>query len=127
MAFLNNENRIVTDRFSSARSEKLFKDQWPDEPELREQASTGRGQCGSCSFFAPFNDDYGLCCHSASRHHLETVFEHFACPVHELEDWGPHSFTTIKEHHCRCNGESNEYYDRLMKFFDDLNNPGRQT
>ncbi len=40
---------------------------------------------------------------------LETVFERFTCPVYEQEGWGPHSFTTMTEHHCRCNGEGSEY------------------
>lgn len=87
-----NTNRIVTDRFSNPESEKLYREHWPDEPSTYTELYEQGKQCGGCSFFAPFNSDWGLCCRSESRHHLETVFEHFTCPQYIHEGWGPHSF-----------------------------------
>jgi len=107
-------NAIVTTDFSNPATDEMYRARWPDEPELKERAEERGEQCGGCSFFAPFNADYGLCCHPRSRHHLETVFEHFTCPVYEQEGWGPHSFTTVKDYHCRCNGEGSEYWDNLI-------------
>lgn len=86
-----NENRIKTDGFSSSTSQQLYSDGWPDEPECKAKYASGE-QCGGCSFFAPLNFDYGVCCHQSSRHFTETVFEHFTCPSHVNEGWGPHSF-----------------------------------
>ncbi|MGV3721894.1 MAG: hypothetical protein ACO1SX_13355 [Actinomycetota bacterium] len=91
-----NENRIVTDRWSSAASQRMYEDQWPEEPETAACYLEG-DQCGGCAFFAPFNSDWGLCCHSQSRHYLETVFEHFSCPTYEGEGWGAHSFRIAEE------------------------------
>ena len=96
-----NQNSIVTRRWSNPASESLYRNQWPDEPVCQEQYYYGR-QCGGCSFFAAFNEDWGLCCSSSSRHHLETVFEHFTCPSYAHEGWGPHSFTDDPSFHCRC-------------------------
>ncbi len=89
-----NENSIITDRWSNNDSRRLYELQWSDEPKVREQYEEGQ-QCGGCSFFAPFNCDWGLCCHAASRHHLETVFEHFTCPAYVNEGWEAHSFSEI--------------------------------
>jgi hypothetical protein len=88
-----NTNLVVRDTWSNASSCQRYTDLWPDEPQIRSQYEDGT-QCGGCSFFAPFNEDWGLCCHSDSRHVTETVFEHFTCPSHENEGWGPHSFMT---------------------------------
>lgn len=99
-----NANTIVTDRFSSADSKALYDLGWPTEPSLAEQHQNGR-QCGGCTFFAPFNADYGLCCGRASRHFTETVFEHFTCPSQLDEGWGPHSFSADPDFRCRCEGE----------------------
>src|SRR3989304_1728298 len=87
-----NRNHIITDRWSNDDSKRLYELQWPEEPKLREQYEEGQ-QCGGCSFFAKFNFDWGLCCHAASRHHLESVFEHFTCPVYVHEGWEAHSFS----------------------------------
>ena len=87
-----NKNQIITDRWSNEDSQKFYELQWPDEPKVREQYEQGQ-QCGGCAFFAPFNFDWGLCCYAASRHHLETVFEHFTCPVYIHEGWEAHSFS----------------------------------
>ena len=96
-----NLNTIRQDGFSNPDSEQLYKNGWPDEPHLAEQCEDG-GQCGACSFYAPFNDDWGLCCNSKSQHHLETVFEHFTCPALARESWGSHSFTSDERAFCRC-------------------------
>lgn len=117
-----NRNSIVTDRFSNPESEQLYHANWPDEPNIREQYENG-GQCGGCSFFAPFNADFGLCAHPKSRHHLETVFEHFTCPAYIQEGWGPHSFSEDKDFHCRCEGEGSEYWDRIAAIFENENKP----
>ncbi|WP_425397669.1 high-potential iron-sulfur protein [Aeoliella sp.] len=102
-----NENNIATNTWSNIDSKALYEDNWPNEPELRQQYEEGQ-QCGGCSFFAPFNADWGLCGHAASRHHLETVFEHFTCTSFINEGWGPHSFTEDASLHCRCGGESSQ-------------------
>jgi hypothetical protein len=106
-------NTIITDRFSSDESEALYASQWPNEPLVRQQYADGQ-QCGACSFFAPFNDDYGLCCSAESRHRLETVFEHFTCPTHVGEGWGVHSFSASEKRHCKCQGEERKYYEDLI-------------
>jgi len=85
------ENTIRTDDFSNEESQQLFEHQWQDEPECLEQYEGGK-QCGSCSFFAPLNSDFGLCLNSESRHRLETLLEHFTCPSHVEEGWVSHSF-----------------------------------
>lgn len=100
-----NRNTIFTDTWSNDRSADLYNQGWPDEPHLRIQAQELGRQCGGCSFFAPFNEDWGLCCQVRSRHHLETVFEHFTCETFVNEGWGPHSFADNEEFHCRCGGE----------------------
>jgi len=93
-----NGNRIITDDFSNPESRRRY-----EAPVDGEHVDA---QCGGCSFFAPFDADYGLCCHPASEHHLETVFEHFSCSRLVDEGWGPHSFTRDVEHQCQCGGES---------------------
>jgi hypothetical protein len=97
-------NSIITNDFSNDASRDLYTTCWPDEPACRQLYESGM-QCGGCSFYAEFNYDWGLCCHSESRHYLETVFEHFTCSSYVDEGWGPHSFSKDKEFHCRCSGE----------------------
>jgi hypothetical protein len=89
-----NQNTIETTTWSNPDSRALYEHEWPDEPSVRQQYLDGQ-QCGGCSFYAPFNADYGLCCNEASRHSLETVFEHFTCPAFMSEGWGAHSFGMI--------------------------------
>jgi hypothetical protein len=98
-----NTNRIYTTGWSNRASLKLYERGWPEEPTLMAQCKPGR-QCGGCSFYAKFDADFGLCCHPHSRHCLETVFEHFTCPVYVNEGWGPHSFATDPSQHCWCWG-----------------------
>jgi hypothetical protein len=118
----DNRNTIVTDRWSSSAAERLYVSRWPDEPACQTQYEEGR-QCGGCSFFAPFNQDWGLCCRRESRHHLQTVFEHFTCPQHVDEGWGPHSFTEDASFHCRCGGEGSEYWDQIAAILANANKP----
>ena len=99
----DNRNSVTTTAFSSPTSEAMYRANWPDDPVSRDLYAEGM-QCGGCSFFAKFNADWGLCAHAGSRHHLETVFEHFTCPVYVDEGWGPHSFATNPEFNCRCGG-----------------------
>lgn len=98
-----NTNQISAGRWSNPESEKRYHEKWPGEPKVLEQYENGM-QCGGCSFFAPFNADWGLCCHSKSRHFKETVFEHFTCDSYVNEGWGPHSFSVSDEYKCRCQG-----------------------
>jgi hypothetical protein len=113
-----NTNRIYTDGWSNKASYKLYSHGVPNEPHLGVAHQQGN-QCGGCSFFAPFNEDYELCCHPTSRHHLETVFEHFTCPSYADEGWGPHSFTTDATCHCRCDGvEVPQKITALMTWFE---------
>src|SRR5687767_271125 len=102
-----NTNRVITDTWSNEESRRLYESQWAYEPAVRSFYEIG-SQCGGCSFFAPFNEDWGLCAHIRSRHHLETVFEHFTCGAFVGEGWGPHSFSSDPEFHCRCGGEGTE-------------------
>jgi hypothetical protein len=96
-----NKNIIISDQWSNIEAKHLYESGWIDEPALNRQYENGE-QCGGCSFYAPFNADYGLCCNNESRHWLETLFEHFTCPSFINEGWGPHSFTKDKESHCHC-------------------------
>lgn len=93
--YVANRNTIITTGWSNPDSEALYRAEWPDEPTIRAQYFDGE-QCGGCSFYAPFNDDYGLCCNPNSRHTLETVFEHFTCATYLAEGWGPHSFGSVE-------------------------------
>jgi hypothetical protein len=95
-----NSNRIVTTGFSNPESARRFRESYPNEPELQEQATYLH--CGACSFFASFNADWGLCCNTKSRHHLETVKEEFTCPSICQEGWKAHSFTEDESSHCHC-------------------------
>lgn len=117
-----NRNTIITDHWSNPDTRKLLDANWPAEPGCQKQHENG-DQCGGCSFYVPFNADYGLCAHPKSRHQLETVFEHFTCPAYVQEGWGPHSFTEDKSFHCRCGGEGAEYWDRIAAIFEKENDP----
>ena len=86
-----NGNHIYVDGFSRPATFDLYDRDWPAEPTVREKCRAGF-QCGGCSFYAKFNEDWGLCCHPRSRHWLETVFEHFTCPTQDEEGWDAHSF-----------------------------------
>lgn len=104
---MKNENRIVTETWSNISSKIMFDSRWREDERCRIMCEQGY-QCGSCSFFAPFNADWGLCCNEESRHFLETIFEHFTCPSHVNEGWGPHGFSKDDQDHCRCGGERQE-------------------
>jgi hypothetical protein len=100
-----NQNKIDTSEFSNPESKRLYVETWPAEPSCKRRYENGE-QCGGCSFFAPLNYDYGICCHNRSRHFKETVFEHFTCPSFVNEGWGPHSFSEDTAFHCKCGGYS---------------------
>lgn len=102
-----NTNKVIDNDWSNFDSRRLYEGAWPDERHVRLAYEQGN-QCGGCTFFAKFNSDWGLCCCPTSRHRFETVFEHFTCPSFVNEGWGPHSFTTDPEFHCRCGGEELE-------------------
>ena len=110
-----NTNRIVTTTWSNPGSEELYLSKWPSEPKCRDQYEQLGQQCGGCSYFAPFNSDWGLCANSKSRHALETVFEHFTCPNFTDEGWGPHSFFDDQARHCQCGGETAEFWGEVLK------------
>ena len=46
-----NYNRISTDGFSNPASSRLYDQQWPSEPKVRQRYRNGQ-QCGGCSYFA---------------------------------------------------------------------------
>ena len=94
-------NIIKTDGFSNINSEELYQLKWPNDKEAQKLYSEGV-QCGACSFFAELNADWGICCRPESKHHLETVFEHFTCTQIVHEGWRAHSFTDDEEFHCTC-------------------------
>lgn len=87
-----NRNVIVVNAFSNVSSEEMYRANWPADAASRALYDEGL-QCGGCSFFGKLNSDWGLCLHAKSRHHLETVFEHFTCPSHVNEGWDAHSFS----------------------------------
>lgn len=101
-----NPNKLVINEFSNEKSAQQYAENWPDHPESLQLYENGF-QCGGCAFFAPWNADWGLCCHQKSVHFSETVFEHFTCSSYVNEGWGPHSFTENVDCHCRCHGEDN--------------------
>jgi hypothetical protein len=96
-----NQNIVKRFGFSSESTAALYESNFATNPLARKLCMDGH-ECGSCSFYAKFNSDYGLCCHPDSPHLTETVFEHFACKSHVDEGWGAHSFTTNKAGHCKC-------------------------
>lgn len=100
-------NSITERDFSDPAARQLYQTHWPNDPVCTQQHFQGL-QCGGCSFFAPFNCDYGLCCHPTSDFRLQTVFEHFTCAAYVHEGWGPHSFSLDPECHCRCAGIGDE-------------------
>lgn len=92
-----NKNQIVTHDFSNPDSRQKYESSWADEPKMRD-IYENCWQCGGCAFYAPFNSDWGLCCHDKSRHHMETVFEHFSCPSIVNQGWEEHSFIDFDEY-----------------------------
>jgi hypothetical protein len=86
-----NQNSIITEGFSNPESETEYVSKFPSDPKARDLCEEGY-QCGGCSYYAEFNADYGLCCNSDSKHHLETVFEHFTCSQIDIESWDYHTF-----------------------------------
>ena len=78
-----NINHITTKDFSNPRTKELY----------LKKCFDNKSQCGECSFYAMFEEQHGLCCHSISRFYLETVFKYFGCDKQVPESWESHSFT----------------------------------
>lgn len=74
-----NTNQVQLRGFSNPDSEKLYKEQWPEEPLVAEAYEEGQ-QCYACRSYGKFNADWGICLQAHGRHFTETVFEHFTCP-----------------------------------------------
>jgi len=91
-----NANVLITKGFSNPLAEKAYRLRWPNDPSVAKAVAAGH-QCGGCSFFAPFNEDWGLCCYGRSKHFSETVFEHFGCAQIQEEGWDAHSFTETRD------------------------------
>jgi len=96
-----NQNIVKRFGFSSESTAALFESNFANDPLARQMYKSGR-QCGGCSFYAPFNSDYGLCCNPDSRYLTETVFEHFTCRKLVEEGWNAHSFSADCAHHGKC-------------------------
>lgn len=95
---ISNMNTIITNDFSNPATKELYRKGYEEnDPKLFRQMTEDCAQCGGCSCFAPLNADYGICTNSHSKHHLETVFEHFTCEVTVQEGWEAHSFCETKD------------------------------
>ncbi len=93
-------NVIKENGFSNPESEALYKNDWLGDVILKYLYEEGR-QCGGCTFFAPLNSDWGICCHKKSKHFKETIFEHFTCKLQIEEGWSAHSFTESVDRHIK--------------------------
>lgn len=91
-----NENLIYTKGFSNPSSAHLYQNNFNNHPKLIKMYTEGT-QCGGCSFFAPFNEDYSLCCYKKLEHFRETVFEHFTCLKCCYEGWETHRFNETQK------------------------------
>ena len=78
-----NINHITMKDFSNHHTKELY----------LQKCFDNKSQCGECSFYAMFEDQYGLCCHDISRFYLETVFKYFGCDKQVPESWESHSFS----------------------------------
>lgn len=114
-----NTNLLITDNWSNPESEDRYLSNWKGEPEIQTKRESGE-ECRKCSFWAKFNEEWGLCCNSQSRHHLETVFERFTCPSYVDEGLGPHSFSSNAAAHCVCGGRGEKYLNRLSTMMDTI-------
>ena len=72
-----NDNRILVDGWSNPVTKALYESQWATAPKIREQYEEGV-QCGGCSFFAPFDSDWG---YVATRNHC-TISKQFLNTSH---------------------------------------------
>lgn len=114
-----NKNLLITDNWSNPESEDRYLSNWKGEPEIQTRREAGE-ECRKCSFWAKFDEEWGLCCHPKSRHSLETVFERFTCPSYVDEGFGPHSFTANPARHCVCGGRGEKYLNRLSNMMDTI-------
>jgi hypothetical protein len=114
-----NANLVVVDNWSNPESEERYLNNWPGEPAVAERREAGE-ECRACSFYAPIDDEWGLCLNGQSRHQLETVFLRFTCPSYVDEGVGPHSFSENSAVHCRCGGHGTKYLDRFSTIVESI-------
>ena len=71
---------IVQGGWSNEEAQLRCQTRWAGEPHVLRKYEDGE-PCGAARYLRQVRRRRGLCCHPHSRYRLETVFEHFSCPV----------------------------------------------